>query len=335
MFMFYDREKELALLRTFVESEPNTIFFIYGPINSGKTTLLMEFSRRLSEDFVPFYINLRWHAISSPSDFLNILFSIHRGKKDVVKAIVEDLPGIIHGIPVPKALLREVIGNHENAFSYIIETLKKIRKSGKIPILILDELQKVEDLKINGPLLYELFNLLVGLTKELHLAHVFTITSDSLFIEKVYSEAMLHGRAEFFLVDDFDEDTAREFLEELGFKGEEIELVIRHFGGKPSYLTLASLHKDNLEEWCRGELDTRENWIKFKLNDLKRENGIIYREVMRILKSFMDSEFIKIEDVSPGIRWLVKQNILFLDPKKGILRPQGRLELLAIRRIVG
>ncbi|ASJ17124.1 hypothetical protein A3L04_08605 [Thermococcus chitonophagus] len=66
--MFYNREKELSTLRTFVESEPNTIFFIYGPINSGKTTLLMEFSKRLPEDFVPFYITLRWPSSKSSAE---------------------------------------------------------------------------------------------------------------------------------------------------------------------------------------------------------------------------------------------------------------------------
>jgi AAA+ ATPase superfamily predicted ATPase len=40
-----------------------------------------------------------------------------------------------------------------------------------------------ERLKIRTNQIYELFNLFVRLTKELHSCHVFAITSDSLFTE--------------------------------------------------------------------------------------------------------------------------------------------------------
>lgn len=46
----------------------------------------------------------------------------------------------------------------------------------------------------------------VRLTKELHLAHVFVMTSDSISIERVYSEAMLDGRSDYVLIDDFEEE---------------------------------------------------------------------------------------------------------------------------------
>ncbi|RLF87453.1 ATP-binding protein, partial [Thermococci archaeon] len=36
-------------------------------------------------------------------------------------------------------------------------------------IIVFDELQVLKDLKVNGPLIYELFNFFVHLTKELHL----------------------------------------------------------------------------------------------------------------------------------------------------------------------
>ncbi|RZN34965.1 MAG: hypothetical protein EF813_09395 [Methanosarcinales archaeon] len=36
---FYDREKEVAEFMNILSSEPSLITFVYGPINSGKTTI--------------------------------------------------------------------------------------------------------------------------------------------------------------------------------------------------------------------------------------------------------------------------------------------------------
>jgi AAA+ ATPase superfamily predicted ATPase len=58
-------------------------------------------------------------------------------------------------------------------FRYITKVLMEIKKEGKQPILIIDELQKIGDLKLNGFLIYELFNYFVSLTKHKHLYHVF------------------------------------------------------------------------------------------------------------------------------------------------------------------
>ena len=82
-------------------------------------------------------------------------------------------------------------------------------------------------------MIYELFNLFVRLTKELHSCHVFAITSDSLFIEKVFNEAMLHGRCRYLLVDDFDYETTVKFLKKYWFNEDEIQLVWEYFGVNP------------------------------------------------------------------------------------------------------
>ena len=37
---FFDRKKEIKEILSILELEPNRINFIYGPINSGKTTLM-------------------------------------------------------------------------------------------------------------------------------------------------------------------------------------------------------------------------------------------------------------------------------------------------------
>jgi len=110
--------------------------------------------------------------------------------------------------------------------------------------------------------IYELFNLFVRLTKELHCCHVFAITSDSLFIEKIYSEAMLHGRCRYLLVDDFDYDTTAEFLRKYGFSKEEIKLAWSYLGGKPIYLVEAVKNKNRLKDFC-------EEMLRFRIRQIK------------------------------------------------------------------
>ena len=83
----------------------------------------------------------------------------------------------MRGIPISKSLLEQFFREDKpkNAFRYIVEVIKDVRANGKIPILIIDELQKIGDVKIDSYLIYELFNLFIRLTKELHIFHVFAI----------------------------------------------------------------------------------------------------------------------------------------------------------------
>ena len=51
---------------------------------------------------------------------------------------------------------------------------------------------------------------------------------------------------------------------------------------------------------------------------------------------FLDEEEIdmwSIDEISK--RYLVKNNILFIDPDMGIIKPQSKLDLLAIREVMG
>jgi len=50
--VFFNRDRELEKLLKLISTEPNLITFVYGPINSGKTALMMEFIERLPENYV-------------------------------------------------------------------------------------------------------------------------------------------------------------------------------------------------------------------------------------------------------------------------------------------
>jgi AAA+ ATPase superfamily predicted ATPase len=218
-----------------------------------------------------------------------------------------------------------------------------IEKEGKKPILIIDELQKIGDMKINGFLIYELFNYFVSLTKHKHLCHVFCLSSDSLFIERVYNEAMLEGRCKYLLVDDFDKETSLNFMdflaEENGIKltNEDKELIYSYVGGKPmdiKYVVEESKFKD-LKEILDYMLKDEQQKLKYFLEDVNEEDKKLYKNITNALKIFKDNYEVEDITIPKKIReFLVKKNILFLNPQNGTLKPQSFLVWNAIKRLL-
>ncbi len=87
--------------------------------------------------------------------------------------------------------LLKVVNKGLDAFEVMEGKLSMDEESGKRPVIVFDELQKLKDIYLNGgsqkPLIKELFNFFVRLIKVLHLSHVMVMTSDTFFIEQVYT----------------------------------------------------------------------------------------------------------------------------------------------------
>jgi AAA+ ATPase superfamily predicted ATPase len=344
---FHNREREIEEIMRILSYRPDSIYFVYGPINSGKTELFQHLLDQLPKEFVTFYVNLRERMIKDYRDFIEALFEVRESKrKDVLKELISEVTKFV-GFPISKTLLDSIFKEDrpKNAFRYIVKITEELKEKGKKPILILDELQKIGDVKVDDYLIYELFNLLVRLTKEKHCCHVFAITSDSLFIEKVFNEAMLQGRCDYLLVDDFDYNTTVNFLKKYGFSKEEIQLVWNYFGGKPVYLVKAIKNKHRLKEFCEEFLNLRVTEIKSRLKKLKElgeritigeeEFEVEYNKVLSALKEFKDKDTIPLDALDEiTTHYLIKINLLFLDPLHAIIKPQSRLDLLAIRKIL-
>jgi len=356
---FFNRKKELDDLKKLLSFEPNLIYFVYGPINSGKTTLINEVIKDLNDEYVAFYIDLRAHFISKYDEFIRVLFdaSSYDNKnikkldktlrvlllacyrKRFIKDLLMDMPHSLGGIPIPKTLLNELLNENksEDVFEYILNVFKNLKNNGKKPILIIDELQVIEDLKINGYLIYKLFNFFISLTKQRHLSHVVVLTSDSLFINKVYNEAMLQDRCKYYLIDDFDYKTTKEFLIKNNFSSEEIETVWNYFGGKPIKLIDVIQEKllgNDVEEYCKSSLIFRARQIKDELHKLKREDENLFKNVLGLFGKYKHIDSFIYEELTDDIIWAVKKNILFVNIKTGELKPQGKLELLAINEVL-
>ena len=351
---FYDREKEIGEVMRILNAPPNLITFVYGPINSGKSSLMDEVVRRLTSDYVVFFVDLRTQVVSDVEEFYDVLFSYDAGLRgsitrfsDVISQLISSAIKMYSGFPLPEDLIERVLRKNrpKNAFNYIFTILKELKSRGKRAVIIMDEIQTISDLKIDGLLIYELFNFFVTITKRHHLSHVFAVTSDSLFLERVYSEAMLHGRCRYLLVDDFDYETTVKFLKKYRFKEEEIGLVWEYFGGKPVYLVEAVRERERIGEFCEEQLRLKVTEIKSMLKRLKElgdsvviggeEYEVKYSNVVSALSMFKDVESVPLEAIDEVTKhYLVRSNVMFVEPLSGVIRPQSRLDLMAIRRIL-
>ncbi|CEG11521.1 conserved hypothetical protein [groundwater metagenome] len=345
---FFDREKEKQEILNILKVKPQLINFIYGPINSGKTTLIQKLIDDLPKDkYAVFYINLRGKLIKEYGGFVRVLFKVKRkeisekltekGEKLAKKTLV--LAGrYLSGIPIEKDMLDGFLDaeSTEDVFEFLEEYFLKISET-KIPILIIDELQVIGDLEINGKAIYKLFNFFIRLTKELHICHVFTLSSDSLFIENVYNEAMLEGRANYILVDDFDEETTSKFLEKYNISEKEQELVKKYFGGKPIYLADVINTKftgKDIKKAIEKTLKIRKGQIEEIIYTLKDEDKEMFKGCTSVLEKLKDKDNFDYLNVTKYVRFLVGKNIIFVNCAEKNIKAQSRINLIAIREIL-
>ncbi len=355
---FFNREKDIKRVKAILSGEPNLVYFVYGPINSGKTALLTKVFEELPEDYRVFYINFRWRYVAYINDLLQVLFDIKRGEhqediQEIVREFFKEGAKAVKrfkGIPIPEKIFDVIFGEKkvENIFKYLEEIFECIKENGDVPVFVLDEMQSIKEVinTAGKPVIHELFNFLVGMTKERHLCHCLCATSDCLFIEDVYSNARLEGRAEYILLDDLGREEALRVYEEFGFK--EKELVWEYIGGKlGDMIRLFEKKKEGLSERealedlagdSRARLKNFLEGIEYGrviFNFKEEEVKVEVKEVIEALRVFKEEEVVEKERINPVYRnFLVSENVLFYNPVKEVVRPQSRLMWRAIREVL-
>ena len=338
---FHDRLREIQRILNILNSRPDLLTFIYGPVNSGKTELMNYLMKTLSENFRVFYINFRGVYIDKTEDFLRVLFEIDnrpvRGVKEYVKALVKDMPNIVEGIPIPKVLFKAFFEDRciENIFRYVEDLFEELSNRFKL-VLIIDEIQKIDDIGMNSDLIYELFNLFVRLTKEPHCCHIFALTSDSLFIDRICSKAMLHGRCRFLLIDGFDYETVRGFLENYGFEEDDIKFIWNYLGGKPAYLVEAVKVKafgGDLKDFVEDLIRIRFNQILNAVLSVE-DDRILFKSILNLFEWFKDREIVNYRKLDKALTFCVKNSMIFVDPFGRVAKPQSKIDLIAMRRVL-
>ncbi len=347
---FYNRGKEIKEMKAVLSEEPNLVYFVYGPINSGKTALLMKVFEELPDNYVVFYFNFRGFNIQKVEDLIKVLFEVEYGKgkeslkeiiKEFLKKGVKELINEAKRIPIPEKLFDYLFTEErksEDVFRYLEQLFREVVRNGKRPVFVLDELQSIKEvLNTTGrPLIHELFNFMVRLTKETHLCHCLCATSDCLFIEDVYSNAHLEGRARYFFVDDLNKEKAFKVYEEFGFKNK--ELVWDYIGGKIGDIII-------LYEWKKQEykeeiaLKEMLKSVKGKLRMIEGEVFEKYEDAEKLweyLKEFGDTweRYVNIRKEKKYLFFWIEENVLFYNPVEGTVRPQSRLIQRAIKELI-
>ncbi|MBF0449936.1 MAG: ATP-binding protein [Candidatus Magnetomorum sp.] len=214
---FINRDKELNELLHWINGKANSILFVYGPKSSGKTTLLMKFIEKnlTNKQFSIKHFNLRKMLIANYSDFIQAFFETDysNATEDIKQKREYNLKLFKLSKEIKKSLENKTL----DPFVVMEKELLKIVKKGKRPVIIIDELQALEDIYLDGQreLLKELFNFFVALTKESHLCHVIIASSDGYFMNRIYEDSKLAKTSEFFEVEYLNEKDITQWLSHL------------------------------------------------------------------------------------------------------------------------
>ena len=338
-----DREEEEQFLLDRFSMQPETILFIYGPKSSGKTTLieyLVENVLERDKGYYVNYVNFRGHAISNYDSFLDVYFQpIEDENKSFIEKALEYLPikiGRLSGnasLP-PKGfqfglnieLYNRLTTRQIDPFNLLLQILEKIRKK-RMPILILDEVQTLEDIYMNGEskkkhLLTEFFNFLVRLSKETHLAHVVVMTSETLFLEKIYNHSKLAETSDFYKIDHLDYSHMAQWLRYEGIENKEvIDLIWEYVGGSVYRLNKAirvAKKGDDLKRYLQDEAKIYRGKISHFIAE-KLDTAAEMDKCEELLKIIVKNGFLirnqrdKLQ--TKILNKAIEYEFLFLDPK--------------------
>jgi len=231
-------------------------------------------------------------------------------------------------------VLERVRRKQENLFKVFIAKIREILESGRRPILIIDEIQKLRDLYMengNGEreFLKEFLNFCVRLTKETHLSHVVILTSNTVFIERIYNDARMKETSEFKKVDHLPRFKVEEWLKIEKFSSEEIELIWEYLGGSiPRLLKVIRAKKKGYD--LKKFLE-REAWLAYTeivdyLIDFSDEKKEYFYEVAKdiVKRGYYSIERINRVQKEFLQRWAEKE-IFFYDPLELIITGNSRV----------
>jgi len=334
---FWDRKKEVEYLKRYIQSEPNAILFVYGPKSSGKSTLLYQVVKELSkrkrfvQKYDVYWYDLRGKMISSYRDVVDIFFRAEdteagRFISSVEREVDIGLP-VFARFKIKTTLKDEFYSKLADPFEYMEAVLRKSRKKH---IVVFDELQKLKDVYMNGenqrPVVKELFNFFVRLTKVLHLSHVIVMSSDTFFIEEVYSDSTLKSTSRYYLVDFFDDETAYNILVDEGIDKKVAKEIVENAGGVP-WILEEVLESENPLETLKELYDE----FMSKMYEAMRNR----EDLKALLKRAVDGENLYYADEEINkVKELVEKEILFYDPIKRVVKFQTRLDEIAAKEIL-
>jgi len=335
---FINRQRELTFLENYVDEEPESILFLHGPKSSGKTTLLYKFFEQIKkkQQLDVKFLNLREKLVANYKDFIRIFFGIDYSKsKGDVKEKREY--NLFNFFKLSVEVLKGMESGELDPFEIMKAEFLKLKKKGIKAVIIIDELQAVDEVYLNGgkerTLIIELFNFFVAMTKESHLAHVIISSSDGYFINQIFTDSRLKKCSTFFKVDYLPKEDVIEWLlnirkyskiKDYSLTKEDAEKIWETVGGSMWEI------QDILSQLFRTPLE------KVLLLYQKKVRSLIVdyvvkpeqKEIEKLLRRFIDSDALPKEKINAEeekvLRDMVRQNILYFDPTVATYYPQGK-----------
>ncbi|MDQ7023382.1 MAG: ATP-binding protein [Candidatus Gracilibacteria bacterium] len=215
---FINRIAEKKYLLEYFNSAPTNILFVYGPKSTGKTTLITKILKEELDEkiYAVSFLTMRGKIMKNFKDFKKVFFPQNlKGKiKDIVGGINLDL-GFFKWTVDDESMLEE------DVFGLMLKKLRKAKENGIKPVIILDEFQYLKEIYLTSEklpedqLIGELFKFFILITKVEKLAHVVCLTSDSYYMEELYSNTKLANTSDFYLMEHLSKKDIYYWLEDL------------------------------------------------------------------------------------------------------------------------
>ena len=348
-----NREKEKNFIKEYFTKLPEKILWIYGPKSTGKTTLIEYIvENELFEDFKLFksskynvkYFNFRRYMIANYDNFVNTFVKPIDDEKELNLSL--ELQDMFEFFTIKAEILKKV---KDKDYDLFIAIKRELQKSKKRNILIIDEIQALQDIYINGEkiLLNEFLNFCVALTKETHLSHVVILSSNTIFINEIYENAKLKKTSKFYKIDHLPFEEIKKWLKGAWdnkhiFSDEEINLIWDYLGGSIAHIQFM------LVDFC--ELKTHSTLKEYLENEAKlawSDILAVYRKhksveliesfeksAKEILKNGYDmvnkTDFKKMDMVNI----FCEKEILFFEPSNTKVYPNSKIYVKAMELLV-
>ena len=313
-----DREEERKFIIDWFKKVPDEILWIYGPKNTGKTTIIEYLSKsELSLKYNINYVNLKYKKN------IDELFQTFFLLKD-------------------KIIIQEIKERNIDLFDTLFNQLKNSKKKN---ILIFDEIQSLEEIYIDKEreLLKEFLNFCARLTKEAHLAHVVLLSSNTIFINKIYNNSKLKATSQFYKVNHLKKEIVFEYFSDK-FNNEELELLWEYVGGAIFFIqkVIRKMEMENKtlpETLHRMALDAKSE-VVLKLRNKTEEE---VQTFIKIKDKILENGYLELEDLITDkmmntlIDEFCEAEILFFEPMDNRVYPNSKIyqkgfELLKLGR---
>jgi len=293
---FVDRDNEIKFIKNWIDKVPEEILWLYGPKSCGKTTLI----EYIIENF---YIN--------NSIYINF------------RKIFDNDRMFIY-------LTNELLNKEGNIFDR--EGILNFIRDKNIKLIIFDNFEG-EITFDNSNILKEFLNFCVALTKELHLAHVIILSSNTIFINKIYNEAKLKVTSSFYKIDHLDKENVFKYIEYKNKKENlnlDKNLIYEYLGG--SVALISRLFRkikffNSLKEYLENEAKLAKSEIKIFIEQKKlskEQKEKFYFIMKEIIKNdYFDND--KFEGYLEVIDIFCEQEILFFDPLENKVTANNKL----------